>query len=687
MFTAIKKKVIKKIISVLIIVSIIILNLSINFSVYASEPEVIDKDIIFVLDKSRSMNYKDSNNLANEFVKMYIDTLDSENTRVGLVGFNDTIVSKVELTSLNSAENRNYLKNTVNQMPINGNTDIGLALKEATLMLEDSKANEKIIVLLSDGETDLNYSKIRTMEQSKSDEDFAINTAIEKGYNIYTVGINVDDLTYLNDISSKANGATYQMNTTEDLYNVFERLSVEHINQNLKALDTITINGIAENVSFETPNEYVKENNIVVAYDKPLSSIEANGYDTYKSKYYSSLKLKNNISDSVDFKIVSNGSTQIHVYYNLISSLQPVLSTPQKISDNEYKLEVKVFDTNTNEEINKEYYKNLEGTVFINENGTLKQVELNESENGFVANINIDEKNQNSTDIYVSINNGESIVNSQSVNLSTANNQPVLQGSNTINILLNQEDKVIDLNKYFDDIDDDILSYEIISADNSDISNLKIDENIMSFNTTKEGIENVEIMVSDGNGGYTKAILSLSVMPFWIYHKKTTLIFGLGLVLLLLVVILFMRRKEKAKVIAIKEDAADTYKPQSKEFFKNGRIEGYFLATKSGKDYPALFWNENHLANKSLITLGELLSFMEIDENLMESRKIFFEATDNETITFWHRTKCTIYIANKQIESGKQVKLNYDQKMYIVFEDGETEIEIRYKRVVSRSLV
>lgn len=70
---------------------------------------------------------------------------------------------------------------------------------------------------------------------------------------------------------------------------------------------------------------------------------------------------------------------------------------------------------------------------------------------------------------------------------------------------------------------------------------------------------------------------------------------------------------------------------------------------------------------------------MGVDENLMEARKIFFEATDKEEINFWHRTRCVVYVNGRLVESAKRVKIKYDDKMYIVFEDGETEIEVRYR--------
>lgn len=52
-------------------------------------------------------------------------------------------------------------------------------------------------------------------------------------------------------------------------------------------------------------------------YNKPLNNIRVANFDLYKSNYYSSLKLKNNIVDKIDFKMISDGSTEIYMFYKI----------------------------------------------------------------------------------------------------------------------------------------------------------------------------------------------------------------------------------------------------------------------------------------------------------------------------------------------------------------------------------
>ncbi len=682
---------IKRLISLLIMT---IFFISIN--IYANEKNKIEtkQEIVFVLDRSGSMNGKEKNYMANELTKMFIDTLDSKSTNIGVIGFNDTIIYNSGLISLYSKENRNNLKQSIDDIGIKGSTDIGLAIKEAVLLLENSQnsKSDKIIVLLSDGETDLDTSKFRTYEESYEDEKLAIEKAINNDYKIYTVGIIVGDINYLNEISSKSSGKTYSIDEIVDVQKVFEQLSKDDINEKLIPIDNIVIDGVAENVSVKLHSDYIEENNFIIAYNIPLKSIEKSNGELYKSKYYSSAKLEDEENDSFDLKIKSNGTTNLKMYQSITSSLKPVMDTPQKISKDTYEIKVKVFDSSTSNVIEKSDYRNLKATLNINEDGQVQKVKLKESEDGFVG--TIVNRNQENTEIYVTLEYMTVATNeiiSDVFSLKNANSSPYLIGANQVKILLDSNIKEINLNKDFKDLEDDNLSFKItdnssVNTGESVIEDVKIDNNQLIFLTSREGNVNIALEVTDDNGGSITTSLNIDVMPFWIYYKEKSILFGLISIIILLFIILLLRKKDKKQVIIEKETEGDLYIAKSKNFFRDGRLEGYFLCTKSGKEYPALFWNENLLANKSLITLGELLSFMDINENLMEARKIFFEATEKNTIIFWHRTKCTVYIGNREIDSGQQIDLHYDDKMYIIFENGETEIEVRYKKVNKKVL-
>lgn len=95
---------------------------------------------------------------------------------------------------------------------------------------------------------------------------------------------------------------------------------------------------------------------------------------------------------------------------------------------------------------------------------------------------------------------------------------------------------------------------------------------------------------------------------------------------------------------------------------------------------PVLNWNSSYIENKQKISLGDLLQMMDVEEALPESHKIYFTAGNNHAVVFSHDTNCIVNLRNKTVSSGKKEVLNYDDNLYIIFEDNATELEVRFKR-------
>ena len=166
---------------VLLIFAIIILSPQV---VYAKEftNEQSGVDIIFVMDYSGSMKTNDSQNIAKGMVKSFIDTVPSESVRIGFISYNDQILSSISPIAVKTQEQRDKLKSFIDAKAYSGNTDIGLGLKFAYDIMEQETERKKIIVLISDGETDLKGSKTgRDIEISEKDRRDTIEKCKEAG--------------------------------------------------------------------------------------------------------------------------------------------------------------------------------------------------------------------------------------------------------------------------------------------------------------------------------------------------------------------------------------------------------------------------------------------------------------------------------------------------------------------------
>jgi len=252
------------------------------------------------------------------------------------------------------------------------------------------------------------------------------------------------------------------------------------------------------------------------------------------------------------------------------------------------------------------------------------------------------------------------------------NNPPIFLGeNNSITLELeHREESLFNLMDFFYDEDGDLLTFEIISTDSNTL-NVAIQEGeILSITPTSTWSEFI-IVADDGQGGMVEATFMVTV-PFLVFYRNHIIAAAIMPILLLIMFLLLL--------MAIKrKDVPDEISPLAK--FSGSRFEGYFLTTFSGKEFPVLNWNASLLENTHVASLGELFLMMGVDENLPEASKIYLEAGNNDTLIFYHDTRCIVTIGNKDVPQNKKVVLRYNEKFYITFEDHVTEIEIRYKKV------
>lgn len=140
-----------------------------------------NRDIVIVLDTSGSMSGDplDQTKIAsNNFIKTI---LDENQANIGIVDYNSGSNIDSEFTS-----NADRLHNTVNGLSSGGGTNIESGLASARAMLSSSKAEKKIIVLMSDG----------CANEGKTNQDLIdyAETLKAQGIYIYTLG-------FFNDLS------------------------------------------------------------------------------------------------------------------------------------------------------------------------------------------------------------------------------------------------------------------------------------------------------------------------------------------------------------------------------------------------------------------------------------------------------------------------------------------------------
>lgn len=142
-------------------------------------------DIVMAIDVSASMLAKDLKpnrlealkNVASEFIK------GRPNDRIGLVEYAGESYTKTPITSDKSIVLRSLQSIKYNTI-IEGGTAIGMGLATAVNRLKDSKAQSKVIILLTDGVNNTGFIDPRT----------ASELAVEYGIKTYTIGLGTNGM-------------------------------------------------------------------------------------------------------------------------------------------------------------------------------------------------------------------------------------------------------------------------------------------------------------------------------------------------------------------------------------------------------------------------------------------------------------------------------------------------------------
>lgn len=167
--------------------------------------------IVIALDVSGSMVTTDEDRLSIEMIQMMIDLSDAQD-EIAIVAYNDFIVYESSLMSMDKKENKDKLKNDLDQLAFSGETDNGLGMKTAVdILAENTNDSKKSYVLfISDGRTDLENSQSeRTEQESENDWNNSGELALQKGININTISfVNQysQDTTQMTVISTKTGG-------------------------------------------------------------------------------------------------------------------------------------------------------------------------------------------------------------------------------------------------------------------------------------------------------------------------------------------------------------------------------------------------------------------------------------------------------------------------------------------------
>jgi len=188
------------------------------------------------------------------------------------VAYNDSILSYSAPKSIALAEEREALKEEIGAITYSRDTDIGLGVSYACELLSAEKNTRKIMVLISDGETDLPQGKERTEEQSNQELEQCVCQCQEEGIQIYTVAFGQYDgsKTVLEEIAMQTEAESYSAQGPEDLIEILYGIFQDNLIYQIQKFSSGTYAGGSQEIRCVLDALYLDEINIVLISSKPI---------------------------------------------------------------------------------------------------------------------------------------------------------------------------------------------------------------------------------------------------------------------------------------------------------------------------------------------------------------------------------------------------------------------------------
>ena len=631
---------------------------------YAAEIKTVKNnlDIMFIMDHSGSMNTNDKEKVAPEMVKAFVDTVHSENVRVGFVAYNDGIVSSSAPVPVATAEERTALKSALGEARYSGNTDIGLALKYACELSGEEPGRRRMFVLISDGESDLGGSATgRTLEDSVNDLEYAASVCEEAAIPIYTVAFGSfgGSREVLEHIAGRTGGQSYTAQNPELLIEVLYGILNNNLAYKIQQLSAGRYASGNQEISCTLNESYLSEIVVLLISPQKIGTTSIQYGDIQipmtGTNYYAVGKIYGKeINKTIKELTIHTDTTdglQVKVYVIVYRNLEPILNLEPVVAckDNiPYQIYFRDKDGNLIQD--EAFYQKFQWTQNLSEQhpAEVKDGYL-QGELPAMAPGNYTLEGQLS----------DELGSYQFQTSLTLLNTPPAGAMPTVKTTTLSKPTVLNLDDYFHDAEGDKLQYSIVTAGNKGISVL-LEEDQLMVNSSKSGNYTLEILVSDGREAITYPLI-IEVFPWWqiYWWVLAAIVFILGAIVWWLL-----------PPGNVEKENPYTY---------TGRLSIFITRTGSGHDIEPLIYNLFRLSSSREISLKNILDGCGVHEPFAGSDEILFQPSAERRLILMNHSNCTILRNREILMKGESFELPVNAKVDIVFEDEKSELTLHYK--------
>lgn len=280
----------------------------------ASETQIPDKAIIFVLDASGSMKTNDPNRLAIDGMAQLIYTLPT-NYKVGMIAYNTDIVLSQEPVP---STGREPVIAKANAVMYAGYTNAGAGLKRAVEMLADAEMTEKHIVLLSDGE--IQMADDEATGQSEAAYREATGQAARHGIRIHVIGLGNDmenTENFIFSAAAKTGGDTYYAPRAVGIGQVIDTFMDEKLQMKRMVAAMVDSEGGTSALSIDLPYTYASRVRVLLTGNTAISNlhtnVQADNVKQRNGERYSLIEIDRPQSSRLDVSFSSDAGNRVVV--------------------------------------------------------------------------------------------------------------------------------------------------------------------------------------------------------------------------------------------------------------------------------------------------------------------------------------------------------------------------------------
>jgi len=629
-------------------------------------------DVVFVVDASGSMKSNDPEGIALEMVKAFVDTIHADDISVGFVAYNDKIVSASAPISMADQTNRENLKSLINTTVYSGNTDIGLGLAEAYNSLEVDGDKKSIIVLISDGETDLRGS-VTGRTEAASDEDVAAIVGNCQGKNIpiYTIafGAYSGSAEALQRIAGDTGAVNYAAQNPDLLIEILYSILNDNLSYKIQQVSASIYAQGKQEIRVVLNDKYLNEVDVLLISPQRIGKTELLYGDTPVAMtamtYYAVGKIGTDEIDNNIRNLTVNTETakdqSIKVYVIGYRNLEPILNIETEATRNEaipYQV----------------YFKNASGEV-IRDESFYRNMEWSESLQNQPAEI-VDGYLQGTLTFDVS---GDYMLEGRlsdelgsyqfAAELHISNMPPEGSLPETKYTILS-EGNVWDLDEYFTDAEGDALSYTL-ETDEGEYLEMVLEGSQLTVKPLKSGLQTAVLTVSDGEASINYPV-SIEVQPLWQVYWWVIVIIAL-IVGVILGKVLRKPDPDAEFSQIVQEKSANRF---------NGKLDAYFtMLPEHVEEIPPLVF-QLYKVKDSKLCLGDLLRGYSAVVEALNLDSVFLIADEGRRMILYHSSDSTIMLGNSIVCKQVRYSISFGDVIYIASADGAYDMELHYISVI-----